>query len=200
MIYEIVERLDFPEEVDPAKVFFFTAGAEGARGQRFQDVELNTVLKPALKTPERVAILAYGARPDSGRSRMFALPLTEVRDTSVAASDQEALLWDLNRYNAEGRPEQLAIVLGDRDDLRRLRQVLILKQVLELNKNLPLTLDAFRPGVQLLFPTREDMRNRYHLVDREVAQMFYETVFYYQASERVFNRMVHRVEERLGGK
>ena len=72
--------------------------------------------------------------------------------------------------------------------------MLILKRVLELNANLAQTLKAFRPGVQILFPTRDDMRTRYHPIDREVAQLFFETQFPYQLSERIFNKTVRQVQ------
>jgi hypothetical protein len=75
-----------------------------------------------------------------------------------------------------------------------------LKALLELNNKLPLTLRAFRPGLQILFPSHEDMENRYHLIDSEVAQLFYETSGsqYYPAFERVFNQKVREVEKILG--
>jgi len=197
MIYEIVGRLRLQDDVDPSKIFFFRPAPAGSRGRRSEDVELVGELEGSLETPERVTILSF--RPGAVASASFALPLAEVRDTTVAPADHEELLWDLNLYNTDAKPEQQAIVLGSRRDLRRLSQVLILKQVLDLNENLPLTLDAFRPGTQILFPSRDDMRNRFHLVDQEVARMFYETVFHYQASERQFDKTVREVEARLGG-
>jgi hypothetical protein len=71
---------------------------------------------------------------------------------------------------------------------------------MDLNNNLPQTLTAFQPGVQILFPSRDDMASRYHLIDKEVAQLFYETSpsQYYPAFERVFNRQVREVESHLG--
>ena len=91
-------------------------------------------------------------------------------------------------------PEQWAITLGNQADVERLKRVLILKRVLDLNRNLAQTLKAFRPGVQILFPTRADMRTRYHPIDRDVAQLFFETQFPYQLSERMFNQTVRQVQ------
>ena len=81
-----------------------------------------------------------------------------------------------------------------------MRNVLILKRLMDLNNKLPQTLAAFQPGVQILFPSREDMASRYHLIDSEVAQLFYETSAsqYYPAFERVFNNRVRDVERILG--
>ena len=96
-------------------------------------------------------------------------------------------------------PQQWSIVLTDEDDVERLRQALVLKRVLKLNQSMAQTMKGFRPGVQILFPTREDMRSRYHLIDREVAKIFYESKFPYLISERIFNETVHQVEQSLGG-
>ena len=108
------------------------------------------------------------------------------------------LLWDSNVFDDVGEPLSWSIMLADEDDVERLQRVLILKHVLELNANMPLTLQAFRPGVQILFPTRDDMRTRYHPIDREVAQLFFETQFPYQISERIFNRTVDTVQGLVG--
>jgi hypothetical protein len=108
-------------------------------------------------------------------------------------------LWKMNIYDDNAVPQQWSIVLTNESDIERLRQVLILKRVLKLNQNMAQTMQGFRPGVQILFPTREDMRNRYHPIDREVAKLFYESKFPYLVSERIFNETVHQVEQSLGG-
>ena len=109
------------------------------------------------------------------------------------------MLWTLNRYDYDAMPEQWSILLANEGDVERLRQALILKRVLKLNQNMAQTMQGFRPGVQILFPTREDMRNRWHAVDREVAQLFYESKFPYLVSEREFEATVRQVEQSLGG-
>ena len=105
----------------------------------------------------------------------------------------------MNVYDDNAMPQQWSIVLTNESDIERLRQVLILKRVLKLNQNMAQTMQGFRPGVQVLFPTRDDMRNRYHPIDREVAKLFYESKFPYLVSERIFNETVHQVEQSLGG-
>ena len=160
---------------------------------------LDDILPKALAKAENAAMLSFEARPVPTAGHAFSLPLATVRDTVVAAKDQDDLLWDMNVYDEHGQAEQWSVVLANEDDIERLQQVLVLKRVLELNKNLPLTMQGFRPGVQILFPTREDMRSRYHLIDREVAQLFFETKFPYQIAERIFNETVQQVNTGLGG-
>ena len=198
MLYEIVGKLNFHQEVNLDQVFFFTPPEDSRRGQSFSDdLTLQDLLPKALAAPENAVVLAYEARPQPQEGQAFSLPLATVEET-VLTGDKDELLWDLNTYSEHAQAEQWAVVLSDQEDVERLRKVLILKRVLSLNKNLEHTLQAFRPGVQILFPTREDMNNRYHLIDREVAQLFYETKYPYQVAQRHLNEAVRRVQNVLG--
>ncbi len=199
MFFEIVANLDFSREVLLDQVFFFTPPKNEERGKRFSDdLTLGDILPKVLAHDENVAMLTFEANPVPTAGHAFSLPLATVRDTVVSADKQDDLLWDMNTYDEHGEAEQWTIVLANKNDVQRLRQALVLKRVLELNKNLALTMQGFRPGVQILFPTREDMRNRYHLIDREVAQLFFETKFPYQIAEHIFNETVRQVEIGLG--
>ena len=200
MLFEIIAGLDFPREVDLDQVFFFTPPENAGRGKRFSDdLTLGDILPKALAKPANAAMLSFAARPVPTAGHAFSLPLATVRDTVVAPEKQDDLLWDMNTYDERGQAEQWTVVLANEGDVERLQQALVLKRVLELNKNLPLTMQGFRPGVQILFPTREDMRSRYHLIDRYVAQLFFETKFPYQIAEHIFNETVHQVNSGLGG-
>jgi len=198
MMYEIIGKLNFAADIDPKKVLYFEVPPGMDPEQRFIDRRLERALKPALAQENYVSILKYKPLSETRAGHIFTVPLCTVSDTLVSPQDQESLLWHLNRFDEEGQAKEWVITIGNEGDLDRLQRALILKQVLELNKNLPLTLEAFRPGAQLLFPSREDMRSRYHVIDLEVAKFFYETQFYYQSSERVFNQMVRQVDELLG--
>ena len=201
MLYEVVGKLDFSREIDLEKVFVFTPPKGEHKAQLYSDdLVLSAALEPAMEEAERTLMLSYDAQPIPKPGHAFSLPLAMVKDTTVAVAEQKTLVWDMNVYDADQQPRQWSIVLANEDDVERLRRVLILKYVLDLNKNLPQTLQGFHPGVQILFPTREDMRTRYHPIDRDVARLFYETQFPYQISERKFNRAVHEIEDLLGVK
>ena len=144
-------------------------------------------------------VLSFEAQPSSVPGHAFGLPIVTVRDTIVPVDEQDELFWQTNIYDEHAVPQQWSIVLTDEDDVERLRQALVLKRVLKLNQSMAQTMKGFRPGVQILFPTREDMRSRYHLIDREVAKIFYESKFPYLISERIFNETVNQVEQSLGG-
>ncbi len=198
MLYEIVGKLNFHQEVGLDQVFFFTPPEDGRRGESFSDdLTLKDLLPRAMEATQNAVVFKYEAHPQPKQGQAFSLPLASVEEAVIEGTKDE-LLWDLNVYDDRAQPAQWAVVLSDEEDVERLRKVLILKRVLALNKNLAHTLQAFRPGVQILFPTREDMRNRYHLIDREVAQLFYETKYPYQVAQRQLNEAVRRVQEVLG--
>ena len=69
---------------------------------------------------------------------------------------------------------------SDEEDVERLRKVLILKRAFE--QKLKHTLQAFRLPDPLSHA--RGYANRYHLIDREVAQLFYETKYPYQVAQR----------------
>lgn len=201
MLRDIVEKLEFDEEIDLDKVFFFVPAGDAQHDTQV-DRTLGEALEPVLKSSGRALLLSFDAQTTLRPGRPFTYPVATLRDTLVPSQEEEraGLLRRLNPVDEGGRPRQWTILLAGPEDVAHLRQVLILKRLLELNNKLPLTLRAFHPGLQILFPSREDMRSRYHLVDREVAQLFYETSpnQYYPAFERNFNLSLTEVEKLLG--
>lgn len=199
MLCDIVDKLHFGKEVDRAKVFLF----ESTDDANLLDRSLTSVLGRILKTPGRAVVLTYDARNEPKPGESFTYLFATIRDTTVPSDERERVLF-LRRANPvdeiDDLPRQWSIVLADDDDVAHLCDVLILKRLLDLNNKLPQTLQAFQPGVQILFPSREDMASRYHLIDGEVARLFYETSSsqYYPAFERIFNRRVREVESFLG--
>jgi hypothetical protein len=80
-----------------------------------------------------------------------------------------------------------------------LQSVLALKRLLALNpaETFPRTLSAFHVGRELVFPTQEDLQTRKHLLDRETARLFYETLNYYQAFQESFTQKTERLKQGL---
>ena len=197
MLKDIVEKLEYGEQVDLDKVFFF----EATDDDNLMDRELNDALVQVIEAG-RGLVLTYDARNGPKEGEYFTYPFAAVSDTLVPSDERDRVFFlrGLNPVGAGAEePLRWTILLADDEDVAHLRNVLILKRLLDLNQ-LPQTLAAFQPGLQILFPSREDMANRYHLIDSEVAQLFYETSpsQYYPAFERVFNQRVREVEGFLG--
>jgi hypothetical protein len=198
MLRDIVQKLEFGNVIDTEKVFFFESSKAGA-GVDLLDRGLNEVVAPVLEVPERAVLLTFDARNEVRSGRSFSYPSAAVRDTIVPTDEKEfvAFLRQMNPVDSQARPLRWTIVLANSADVAQLQRVLVLKRLLELNGNLRLSLQSFHAGLQILFPTREDMRKRYHLIDGEVARLFYETSpnQYYPAFERIFNHTARAAED-----
>ena len=199
MLSDIVDKLDFSKEINTDQIFFFEKSKTD--GGEFIDRSFTEAIKKHLKTPGKAILLRYETQSVTHLDHPFTYPVATVIDTLVPTDERgfSKFLQDVNPVDPDNGPLAWTIVLNNQDDVKHLHRALILKQLLELNSNLSLSLDAFRPGIQILFPTREDMRNRYHLIDHQVAQLFYETSAnqYYPAFERKFNRQTREVKTRL---
>ncbi|MBT7598223.1 MAG: hypothetical protein HN559_25185, partial [Gemmatimonadetes bacterium] len=200
MLTDIIRNLDYGAEVDLEKVFFF----EATEGHNLVDRGFNDALGTTLQDAGQAILLGYKAAAEvHDDGSYFTYPFATISQEAIPADEQDRVdfLRSVNPVDDDGQPQEWTIALATEEDVNHLRNVLILKRILDLNNKLPLTLEAFQPGLQILFPSREDMANRYHLIDSDVAQYFYETSSsqYYPAFERVFNRKVHEVEQNLRG-
>ena len=45
-----------------------------------------------------------------------------------------------------------------------------------------------RVGRQIIFPTEQELKDKYHAIDYDVAKFFYEVINYYPEFETAFNR------------
>ena len=200
MLSDIISKLDYAKEIDTKKLFFF----EKMEGGNLVDRDLPSVIERARVGGGRAVMITYDARSSPKPGQAFSYPSATVTDTTVPAEEEAfaGFFKEANPVDGEDRPKQWTIILRDKDDVVQLHRALILKRLLELNDKLPLTLEAFQPGLQIVFPSREDMAGRYHLIDGEVAQLFYETSSsqYYPAFERIFNRKTREIKRELGNR
>jgi hypothetical protein len=62
---------------------------------------------------------------------------------------------------------------------------------------MPLTLSEFHIGRQIIFPSQQELEGGYHIVDRDVARLFYEVYNYYPVFEQKFNREAKEMNAKL---
>ena len=74
------------------------------------------------------------------------------------------------------------------------------KKLLDLNPDLELSLQYFRPGVEILFPSPGVLRQGPFVVDRQAARYFYEINSYYSAFDKEFNRQTAEIGRLLKNK
>ena len=53
---------------------------------------------------------------------------------------------------------------------------------------MPVTIEEFRVGRQIIFPTEQELKDKYHVIDYDTARFFYEIINYYPEFEKAFNR------------
>ena len=73
-------------------------------------------------------------------------------------------------------------------------EILVLKEVLSMNPDLKLQINAFNAGVEIQFPAYETLEGNTYVIDPETAQYFYEINDYYSAFQKQFNKAYSKLE------
>ena len=106
-----------------------------------------------------------------------------------------------NKRQPDGSPDKWTVLLSEikprgvrgATALEVLQSVMVLKRILALNSTLPLSIEEFRVGRQIIFPTEQDLQQRFHIIDRDAGQFFYEVIQYYPEFEKTFCMETRRV-------
>ncbi len=182
MLLELIEDQKFGKHVKPEKIRFFKNTSEVGE-PLLELVRLVPELKDLGKQCNTVSLLFE--QPTGG----FDPPTARVDDSLDAATDDDYLakLREHNRRGKDGTWDKLAVLFNDcyerrgKTALEMLRSVLVLKRLLEVNPSLPLTLKDFQVGREVIFPEAKSLESASHIVDRRTAELFYETLDYYNA-------------------
>ncbi len=188
MIYEIIEKMDYYKYIDPEKVMFFKDNPDDPSG--FKVEPLAEYIRGVFDLKgDKYLRLTYSVRGLASLDKPF------VRPTALIAYDDKSGQYSFkqlnrikNKRDTNSSDNDYTILIGEEKNERRLYEILVLKKVLELNPDLLLELDYFKPGIEILFPSPEVLIKDYHIVDRDGAKYFYEINDYYGAFEDVFNR------------
>ncbi|HET7842007.1 MAG TPA: hypothetical protein VFM21_10400, partial [Terriglobia bacterium] len=144
--------------------------------------------------------------PQGTADRSLVPPKAILGFESVNTQNFYEMLAAGNTRNPDGTAKQWQVLLKKGEappgvlgatPLEILQGALVLKRVLELNTDMPMTLEEFHVGRQIIFPSQEELQSRYHQVDREVAKLFYEIYNYYPAFEQEFNRQTRLINAKL---
>lgn len=188
MIYEIIEKMDYYKHIDPEKVMFFKDNPDDPSG--FIVEPLAGYIRGVFDLKgDKYLRLSYSVRGLASLDKPF------VRPTALIAYDDKSEQFNFKQLNriknkrgTNSSNNDYTILIGEEKNERRLYEILILKKVLELNPDLLLELNYFKPGIEILFPSPEVLIKDYHIVDRDAAKFYYEINDYYGAFEDVFNR------------
>lgn len=203
MLWDLLRKKGFDRHVQPERIAFFAGTGDGAidnQGLDFTPVAPLLGRRTAART--NTLVLTYQGLRATTMERPFDPPRGTWSYEQLTAGGYLDRLRAGNVRREDGSWERNTLLLTEvstdrTPSLERLQDVLVLKQLLDLNAGLPLTLKDFHVGREIVFPSVDDLRSRFHLVDREAAQLFYETEDYYLAFEQEFTRETRRLMEQI---
>jgi len=185
MIYEIIRNHKYYESIDPKKVIFFMQSQDDPAG--FDVKGLAGYIKDIAKN--NALRLSYSVHEKASASKPFVQPTADLEYIPASRGfNYKSELEKTNIYGATSEEDVFTIIVKDASHERRLYEVLIMKKLLDINPDLKLTLNYFKPGIDILFPAPEILEKNTHVVSRDVARYFYEVNNYYGVFEKEFNR------------
>jgi len=206
MIWELAHKTGFSNHIDDARIIVFEDKPDAPDSSGFRTTFTHQLLAQRQENGHNTLELTFDARFKGSEEHPFAQPKASIGYQDIAnTTEYISRLMEGNRRNPDGSPTKWTVLLSDTNPpgVRRatamevLKGVLVLKRILALNKTLPLTVKEFRVGRQLIFPTEQDLEQRYHVLDRDAARYFFEVIQYYPEFEKAFNIETRQILEQL---
>jgi hypothetical protein len=205
MLWEIVLKSGFAANIDVGRIITFEDYPAAPDSSGFRTRFLNKLLRDR-ETDGNTLILTYDASTRGTADHPFVPPKTRISYENLSDGDAYvSRLMTGNRPFPDGSPKAWTVLLSEINPsgvrgatgIEVLQGVLVLKRILSLNKTLPLTIREFRVGRQIIFPTEQDLKQRFHIIDRDAARFFYEVIQYYPEFEQAFNRETRRITQMM---
>ena len=185
MLLDIISKMDYVDYVDPEKIIYFASSEKDPAG-----FEVELLSKAIKKIQSNQAMkLTYSVIGKATIDKPFVQPTATV-DYILLKDSYKNELIKFNKIGDTPSEDQFTILMSPKIPKyeRRLYEVLILKKLLKMNPDLDLTLKYFKPGIEILFPSRDVLETTNFVVDRDAARLFYEVNLYYAAFGQEFNR------------
>ncbi len=202
MIWEIVHKSKYHHFITDDQILVFESNEGAEFGNKFKTHLLRNLLRGLNGAKENSLVLDYADHKAK---------------TTGPFEHPRALISRTNVTNPDNYVEQISVL--NSDDLERntvllstsvappgvrgatalevLKGVLVLKRIIDLNHSMPLTIQEFRVGRQIIFPTEQELRDKYHIIDYDAARFFYQIINYYPEFEGAFNRDSEAILERI---
>ena len=193
MIWEIVHKAKYHEYISDDHILLFESHDEATYGNKFKTHLLNLLMGRLTDKPENSLVLNF-AKHKAQSKGPFEHPRAKISLGQVSDPgnyvEQMSLLnaQDPNRNTLLLCPEISPPGVRGANALEVLKGVLVLKRILALNSSMPVTINEFRVGRQIIFPTEQELKDKYHVVDYDAVRFFYEVIHYYPEFENAFNR------------
>ena len=193
MIWEIVHKSKYHQYIADDHILLFEAN-DGARyGNKFK-THLLSVLLAQLEPKVKNSFIFDLADHKAKSTGPFEHPRALISTATV--NDPGNYIEQMSMLNADDSDRNTILLsstvsppgVRGATALEVLKGVLVLKRILALNSSMPVTINEFRVGRQIIFPTEQELKDKYHVIDYDVAKFFYEVINYYPEFETAFNR------------
>jgi len=210
MLYEITKKLGLHDRVDMDRLIYFAPAPLKPAGFEvtFLSRTLDKLAAPRdvlrhldRRYPKDVLLLKYELHREEAAAMGKALPpVASVEVRRVESRKQaEQLLYDYSRTDGYKRTHS-AILIADPDDLERLRAAVALREVLLVNNvQAILHLANFQVGRRIVVPELDPSGERIFLIDDTVADLYFQSDFYYEAFQEKFRAYYQGIHDILGG-
>jgi len=202
MIWEIVHKTKYHHFISEDQILVFESNEGAEYGNKFKTHILGNLLRGLNGAKENSLVLDY-ADHKAKTIGPFEHPRALISRNKVADPDNYVeQISVLNSEDLERNTVLLSMAVpppGVRGAtaLEVLKGVLVLKRIIDLNHSMPLTIQEFRVGRQIIFPTEQELREKYHIIDYDAARFFYQIINYYPEFENAFNRDSEGILERI---
>lgn len=202
MIWEIVHKSKYHEHIATEKILVFESNDQAQYGNKFKTLFLHNLLGGLKEKGENALVLDYADHKAKSQGP-FEHPRALVQRTELKNSAD--FVERISLLNADD-PARNTLLLSNNvvppgvrgaSSLEVLKGVLVLKRILALNSTMPVTIREFRLGRQIIFPTEQELKDKYHIVDYDAARFFYEIINYYPEFERHFNADSRAIIDRM---
>ena len=193
MIWEIVHKAKYHEYIADDHILLFEEHNEAEYGNKFKTHLSNQLLARLVDKPENSLVLNFADHKARSKGP-FEHPRANISLGQV--SDPDNYVEQMSKLNARDPNRHTLLLCPDipppgvrgANALEVLKGVLVLKRILALNSSMPVTINEFRVGRQIIFPTEQELRDKYHVVDYDAVRFFYDIINYYPEFEYAFNQ------------
>ena len=202
MIWEIVHKAKYHHHIADDHILVFEANEGAQFGNKFKTLLLSNIMRDLQSGDANALVLDY-ADHKAKTAGPFEHPRALISRTRITnPANYVEQISALNSDDLERNTVLLSNAVAPpgvrgATTLEVLKGVLVLKRILALNHSMPVTIQEFRVGRQIIFPTEQELRDKYHILDYDVARFFYQVINYYPEFERAFNSDSDAILERI---
>lgn len=204
MLYEIAQKLELQDQIKTGNLIYFERDTSSPSGFEVQFLEQKLQEAGIINRkggfvqrsyPRNVLVFQYDLQPGTDIEQISNTPVASVEVKKVSSRDEvNELLLDGNKLAEYKRP-RTTLVVDSRDDLKRLKTAIMVREMISVNDVL-LRLDEFRVGRKIMIPEIEEQGERIMLIDQDVSSYFYQSEFYYTALKnklRAYNNGINSI-------